>query len=163
MEDFFSLFYRNNLYGEQLYYHLRGWDDASGGFVASADKFPTIFLVTFGTALLMFLAYYYIFNHPRWNRWYHWLLPLFVSIGVGFGLAYGIVTTDLSAGVIADSLAPYIGPGNAIMFGIYNGFLGGLWFFLLSLLLRSWSKNCKHSPWPLLATKLNNKGKQDHE
>lgn len=113
MEDFFSLFYRNNLYGEQLYYHLRGWDDASGGFVASADKFPTIFLVTFGTALLMFLAYYYIFNHPRWNRWYHWLLPLFVSIGVGFGLAYGIVTTDLSAGVIADSLAPYVGPGNA--------------------------------------------------
>ena len=163
MEDFFSLFYRNNLYGEQLYYHLRGWDDAQNGFVAAADKFPTIFCVTVGTAVLLFFAYYYIFNHPRWNRWYHWLIPLLITMATGYILGYVIVSTDLSSGVIAQSLQPYIGAGNAIMFGIYNAVFGGLFFFLLSLFFRSWSKNCKHSPWPLLATKLNNKGKQDHE
>lgn len=163
MEDFFSLFYRNHLYGEQLYYHLRGWDDAQQGFVAAADKFPIIFLVTFGTALLMFFSYYYIFNHPRWNRWFHWLLPLFISIGVGFGLAYSLVSADLNANEIAQSLSPYIGYNNALLFGIYNGVLSGLFFFLISLCFRAWSKNCKHSPWTLLATKLNNKGKQDHE
>lgn len=163
MEEFFSFFYRNNLYGEQLYYHLRGWNDAEQSFVASADRFPTIFMVTFGTALLMFIAYYYVINHPRWNRWFHWLLPLCISIGAGSWIASGIVISNLRNSVIADSLVPYIGPGNAIMFGIYNGLMGGIIFFLLSLLFRAWSKNCKHSPWPLLATKLNNKGKQDHE
>ena len=73
------------------------------------------------------------------------------------------VSFDINAGIIAESLINYIGMANAILFGVYNGLLGGLFFFILSLLLRMWSRNCKHSPWPLLITKLNNKGKQDHE
>ena len=78
-------------------------------------------------------------------------------------MGYGTVSFDINAGIIAQSLINYIGMANAILFGVYNGLLGGLFFFILSLLLRMWSRNCKHSPWPLLITKLNNKGKQDHE
>lgn len=163
MEEFFSFFYRLNVYGEQLYYHLRGWSDAEQGFLASLDKFPMLFCITTGTAILCFVFYYYIFNHPRSNRWYYWLIPLLLSITVGFSLGYGVVISDINAGIIAESLSLYIIVGNAILFGIYNGLLGGLSFFILTLLLRMWSRNCKHSPWPLLITKLNNKGKQDHE
>ena len=163
MEEFFSFFYRINVYGDQLYYHLRGWSDADLGFIEGLNKFPTIFSITAGTAVLCFLLYYYILNHPRSNRWYFWLIPLLICIAVGFGLGYGTVSFDINAGIIAQSLINYIGMANAILFGVYNGLLGGLFFFILSLLLRMWSRNCKHSPWPLLITKLNNKGNQDHE
>lgn len=163
MEEFFSFFYRINFYGEQLYYHLRGWDDAAQGFLPALDKFPMLFCITAGTAFLCFLSYYYIFNHPRSNRWYFWIIPLILCITVGFLSGFITVRNDIYAGIIAQSLMNYIGMGNAILFGIYNGLLGGLIFFILTLIFRMWSKNCKHSPWPLLITKLNNKGKQDHE
>lgn len=163
MEEFYSLFYRVSLYGEQLYYHLRGWSDQQGGFVSSLDKFPMIFWLTFGFAVVAFALYYYIINHPRSNKWWCWLIVM-VVVGV-FGFVYGrnIVMTDYHSGAIAQSLQPYIGPGNALSFGLYNGFIGMAWFFIFSVLLRRWSKNCKHSPFTLLTTKLNNKGAQDHE
>lgn len=161
--DFFSFFYRFAVYGQQLFHHLSGWSDADQCYLASLEKFTLVWSITFATAVVCFIMYYYVINHPRSNRWFYWLIPLSICIMAGFGLAFGLVMADLNAGVIAESLAPYIGVGNAIIFGVYNGVLCGLFFFLLSLLFRMWSSNCKHSPWPLMITKLNNKGKQDHE
>lgn len=163
MDEFFSFWYKNNLYGEHLYYHLRGWSDAEQGFIAASDKFPIIFSITAGTAIICFLLYYYIFNHPKYNRWYHWLFPLIICLIQGYALGYIIIINDINAEVIAESLIKYISTTNAIFFGIYNGIIGGLIFCGLSFLLRRWSRNCKHSPFTLITTRLNNKGKQDHE
>lgn len=163
MEEFYSLFYRVSLYGEQLYYHLRGWSDEEGGFVASLDKFPAIFWITFGAALLAFGLYYYFINHPRTNKWWCWTIVMLIVGVVGFFYGRGVVMADYMNGAIAESLQTYIGPGNALSFGFYNGFIGMAWFFLLSALFRRWSKNCKHSPFTLLTTKFNNKGAKDHE
>lgn len=163
MDEFFSIPYKLNLYGEHLYYHLRGWSDADQGFIAALDKFPIIFGITASTAFICFLVYYYILNHPRSNRWFFWLIPLVICLLQGYMLGYGIVINDINAEIIAESLINYIGKNNAFLFGLYNGTLGVVIFCVLSFLFRRWSRNCKHSPFTLLTTRFNNKGKQDHE
>ena len=72
--EFFSLFYQLNVYGQDLFYHLKGWDNGMQDFVAANNQFPTIWLVTFFSALLVFVVYYYILNHPRFNKVWHWLI-----------------------------------------------------------------------------------------
>ena len=161
--EFFAFFYRLAFYGDPLFHHLHGWSDEANGYVAQSDRFPLIFSVTLGVCFLAFILYYFIIDHPRANRWYFWLIPLGVVLLTGFGLAFGIVRTDMESGVIAESLSNDIGMGNAILFGVYNGLLGGIFFLLLSALFRFPSRNSKHSPWPLLVTKLNNKGRKNYE
>ena len=51
--EFFSLFYQLNVYGQDLFYHLKGWDNGMQDFVAANNQFPTIWLVTFFSALLV--------------------------------------------------------------------------------------------------------------
>ena len=152
MGDFFSLIYRLNLYGEQLYYHLHGWDDATNSFIAANDRFPAIFLYTIGFAVLTMVMFYFIVNHPRQNKLLHWLISLAVTALFGYLFGYNIVAYDIYNSNIATSLAPYISSSNAIMFGVYNAVICMLWFFIFSVIFRRWSRNCKHIPFKLIST-----------
>lgn len=164
MEDFFALFYQNVIVGNPLFSHLRGWDDALAGYNSALDQFPKIFLITVGVALGVFFLYYYIINHPRLNKWWCWLISLAILGVFGYMFGKGIVMHDIRNDLIAESLQQYIGQGNAITFGLYNaGLCMAFYFLVFTLPFRRWSKNCKHSPWVLLSTKLNNKGAKNHE
>lgn len=155
--NFFDFFYRLNIYGEELFHHLKGWDDASQAFSPDYNQFPAIFINTAVGVLVVFLLYYYIINSPRLNRWWHWGICLFIVGAFGYLYARRIVMSDINGGDIAQSLEPYIGSANALMFGIYNMGLAVLLFLILTLLFRRWSKNCKHSPFVLLTTRVNKK------
>lgn len=149
--EFFSLFYQLNVYGQDLFYHLKGWDNGMQDFVAANNQFPTIWLVTFFSALLVFVVYYYILNHPRFNKVWHWLITMAVlAIGI-FIWSRGLVMSDI-AGV---SLHPVdsalnVSADNALMFGVYNAVLSAIFFLFFSIVGRFGSKNCKNSPWKSL-------------
>lgn len=158
--NLFDFFYRwKSFYGEALYEHLKGWDDAMMGYNPNYNQFPALFLWTVGIAIIVFLLYYYIINSPRLTKWWHWMLSLVIVGVAAFGVAYHTVDVDVINNNIAVSLQPYIGANSALMLGIYNFLLAVLFYFVFTLLFRRWSKNCKHSPWVLLTTKLNNKRK----
>lgn len=149
--EFFSFFYKLNLYGEDLYYHLCGWDSSIQEFIADNNQFPLFWLVSFGAALLFFVLYYYILNHPRVNRLWQWLIALAIPVLIVFFYSRGLVISDIDGG----SLHPIdpelnIGYNNAMMFGLYNGILSGLFFFILSVFFRFGSKNCKNTPFKSL-------------
>ena len=59
--------------------------------------------------------------------------------------------SDLS-GVSAHPIDPTlnVSADNATMFGVYNGLLASVFFFILSLLFRFGSKNCKNTPFKSL-------------
>lgn len=149
--EFFSLFYQLNVYGQDLFYHLKGWDNGMQDFVAANNQFPTIWLVTFFSALLVFVVYYYILNHPRFNKVWHWLITMAVlAIGIFFW-SRGLVLSDI-AGVSMHPIDPAlnVSADNALMFGVYNAVLSAIFFFFFSIVGRFGSKNCKNSPWKSL-------------
>lgn len=145
-----------DFYGASLFDHLKGWDDSLMGFNTAYYQFASIFGSTVGMAVLAFILFYYVINSPRFNRWWSWLIVLLVSMCLAFGYGFQVVNVDIVNNGIAPSLQGQIGASNAILFGIYNSIFCGLIFFVLSELFRWWSRNCKHSPWTLLPTKLNN-------
>lgn len=149
--DFFSLLYQLNVYGQDLFYHLKGWDNGMQDFVAANDQFPTIWLVTFLSALAMFVVFYYILNHPRFNRAWHWLITLAIlAIGI-FIWSRGLVLADIT-GASMHPVDPSlnISEDNAMMFGAYNGVLSAIFFFVFSIIGRFGSRNCKNTPWKSL-------------
>lgn len=149
--EFFSLFYQLNVYGQDLFYHLKGWDNGMQDFVAANNQFPTIWLVTFFSALLVFVVYYYILNHPRFNKVWHWLITMAVlAIGIFFW-SRGLVLSDI-AGVSMHPIDPAlnVSADNALMFGVYNAVLSAIFFLFFSIVGRFGSKNCKNSPWKSL-------------
>lgn len=149
--DFFSLFYQLNVYGQDLFYHLKGWDNGLQDFVADNNQFPSIWLITFLSALIVFAVYYYVLNHPRVNRIWHWLIAMAaLMIGI-FCYSRGIVVADLN-GATNHPVDPSlnVGMNNATMFGFYNAVLSALFFFVMSLIGRFGSKNCKNTPFKSL-------------
>ena len=159
--EFFDFFYQlKQFYGAELYQHLKGWDDSFmgvGGFNPDYNQFPSICTTTFTICIVAFVVFYYVINSPRFNRWWSWLLTLLIVGISAFGWGYQVVNVDVVSQCIAPSLSPYIGSLNAIMFGLYNCLLAILVFFILSLAFRHWSKNCKHSPWISIVSRVNRK------
>ena len=149
--EFFSFFYQLNIYGQDLFYHLKGWNDGMQVFLAANNQFPTIWLVTVLSSFLVFVLFYYILNHPRFNKLWHWLTIMVVlSIGIFFW-SRGLVLSDLSgtsSHPIDASLN--VSADNAMMFGVYNAILSAIFFLLFSIMGRFGSKNCKNTPFKSL-------------
>ena len=156
--EFFEFFYKlKNVYGAELYEHLKGWDDSLMDYNPDYNQFPSICVSTFAICIGVFVLFYYLLNSPRFNRWWSWLIMLIIVGVSAFGWGYQVVNTDIVSQSIAPSLIAKIGSLNATMFGLYNMVLAAIIFFVLTLALRHWSKNCKHSPWTSLFTRINRK------
>lgn len=151
---FAEFFYKaKTLFGAELFDHLKGWDDSLQDFNPNFCRFPMLLAVAFGIAGLVFVLYYYVLNHPRVNRWWHWVVTLITVAGVSWLYGHYVVTMDIAYGNVAPSLQPRIGGLNAMQFGFYEMGLSVIFYFVLTLTLRRWSRNCKHSPWKILIRK----------
>ena len=118
----------------------------------SDDMYTNGFYVPIGIVMLasvviVGLLYYYVINHPRWNRWFWWLL-------IGLLLA---VANSITARIMADSMLvklytdaememPY-GIAQFLPFCVVVGVLTLFFFFIFSFIVKWGSRNCKHSPF----------------
>ncbi len=104
-------------------------------------------ILMFASVVVVGVLYYYVINHPRWNRWYWWLL-------IGLLLA---VANFIAAWVMADSMLvklyteagmvmPY-GIAQFLPFCVVAGALTLFFFFVFSFIIKWGSRNCKHSPF----------------
>lgn len=150
----FEFFYKwKSFYGAELFEHLKGWDDTIADYNYAHCRFPQLFLVTIGIAIVLFFLYYYVINHPRFNRWWSWLIMFLLVAAGAFGYSYYVVHADIVYNNIAPSLQYAISTSNGLLLGIYSAIMAILLFLLLTLLLRHWSSNCKHSPWKSILRK----------
>lgn len=149
--EFFSLFYQVNVYGQDLFYHLKGWDSSLMEFVEANNQCPTFWFIAVLSAFLLWFLYYVVVNHPRFNRTWIWACLMGVLTLAIFIVSRSMVVAD----IVGNSMHPVdpmlnVSTSNATMFGVYNGLLSALFFFLFSLIGRAAGRNMKNVPFKSL-------------
>ncbi len=162
MEEILGKIYRlfESLFGQNLAQYLWGYNCGTQLYDGN-NLFNSIGLIALGVSLLFVLAYYYLplplFNHPRFNRWWNWLIILLLACSINFIIAYSWIINDIINGNIGDCLlytkAPegniisqLISKKNSLLFGLSNFLVTAMFFIGWSLIFKWWSRNCKHSP-----------------
>ncbi|MCX6235959.1 MAG: hypothetical protein NTY07_00140 [Bacteroidia bacterium] len=148
-----------SLFGQDLAEHLWGWDMGTQDYT-KANQFNTIGLYMLVVSIFMVVFFYYILNHPRFNRWWSWSLILGLNAGLNFLYAWLITLSDLSNNFISDDLVyirdvntnqivtQKLSESNCVYFGIANTLIACLFFIIFSFTVRWWSKNCSTCPYP---------------
>ena len=162
MENFLGNIYSwfESLFGLHLAEQLWGYNCETQVY-DGVNLFNVIGLITAGVTLALVLAYYYLplylFNHPRSNRWWNWLIILLIAGIINFFIGAGWTINDFLNGNIGDCLmytrdeqgniiAQHIYIINCWLFGLTNFIVSTLFFVVWSLAFKWWSRNCKHSP-----------------
>lgn len=158
-----------SLYGADLHDFLAGYD--CEGSLTNSDLLLAVGLsVVLLTAIVNFM--FYFIPHVSFSRWYHWLLTMVVvsllSGLVGWGIAYGQMAempdyvlygvdnciSDAEMVDSCDSLVamegadPIIHNSNFVMFGLANAIISFALFFIMTFIVRWFSKQCRLTPFP---------------
>lgn len=149
----YSWFY--SIYSMYLFDYLKGMD--CNGHDVGPDHFITIGSYMIIASLLVAIMYYYVINHPRFNRLWSWLIMLFSSAIINFIAGFAYTYNRLHGGQIPECFTEpaNMSIANCISFGLTNAFIGIFFFFIISMLLKllnmkvlkSLGGNTKHSPF----------------
>lgn len=153
---FFETIYRwfVSLFGADMADFLSGYvcptDIFDGGFDGK-NGFVMYGFIAMGIALALVILYYYVIDHPSFNRWWSWGIML---LTVGFAnmfIGATMTLTDLNAGNIGDCLRygsnGGVDPLTCWMFGLANFIVSVIFFIIFSLALKWWSRNANYSPF----------------
>lgn len=152
MGQFFGSIYClfEDLFGLDLANYL--WGLASPE--SQTNAFISIGLTMFGITLFFVVLYYYIINLPRLCTWWAWSIFGGINALVNLFVGWQWVLNDYYDGKMitidpATNLKTplNIGESEILCFGVSNMLLSLLAFFLFSLALKWWSRNCSHSPF----------------
>jgi len=144
MMDFFEGMY--NMFpvlGSDIAEHLRGWNGETGDYTNTNLYFGFGLFVSI-SAILLCIAYYYIINHPRFNRWWHWLAVLVFAGFLSASICGGIAFYGLMNNLISQDLS--VSWTDCLGVGAESFILSAVIFFLCSFVIKWGSRNCKHSP-----------------
>jgi hypothetical protein len=144
-----------SLFGQYLAEYLWGYDCNTETY--NRILFNSIGLIAIVVSLSWVVLYYYVINHPRFNKWWHWVIMLIILGGINLFIAYGWTVSDFTNGLIGDCLmytrneegeiiSQLIYESDCWMFGVVNFIVSVVFFILFSFLFKWWSTNCKHSP-----------------
>lgn len=145
----YSWFY--GIYSMYLFDYLKGMD--CNGNDVGPDHFVKIGFAMLVASLLVAVFYYYIIDHPRFNRWWSWLIMMFISVAANFTYGFSYVYNRLNGGqipncfVTTESGEQLLTNSNCFSFGLTNAFIGAIVFIIFSLLIKWWSTNSKNSPF----------------
>lgn len=108
-----------------------------------------ILIITFASAFV----YYYVINHPRFNRWWSWMIVLLFSSIVSFLLSFLYINAKYTNGdiqsclITSDTGSTLIDISNIITFGLTNAVVSAIFFIIISLCIKWFSSNAKYSPF----------------
>lgn len=135
------------IYNVHLFDYLKGVD--CDGYFVGPDHFITIGLYMIITSLLVVTIYYYVINHPRFNRWWSWVIMLLITAAINFTVGFSYVYNRLYGGQINECFTEPINmsTGNCISFGFTNALIGTIFFLIFSIIIKWRSHNSKYSPF----------------
>ena len=153
-----------NLFGQHLSDYLWGYDCQTQGYGATVLYLPIGITMTLLTITLC-LVYYFAVNHPRLNKWWHWMIACGTAIVLNILIGEIWVNNHLQSGLIPDCLRletlpdgaviERITTSNCLWFGVANGIVSLILFTILSIIIKRWSRNCRHTPWKSIYPKRN--------
>lgn len=153
---FFETIYRwfSSFFGGDMADYLAGWiceTDEKEGCYCGNNQFIMYGLIALSISLAIMLIYYYVINHPRFNKWWSWVLMLLLVGISNFAIAIGRLWDEYYTVGTAECL---IAGGNGgidrntvIGFGFANFIVSALFFIIFSIGLKWWSTNCKRTPF----------------
>lgn len=99
------------------------------------------------SVFLLSLVFYYVIDHPRFNKWTHWLLYTGIVSVLNFGLAFYFTYAELSLIYnLQGTSLPYW--SEFWIFSLVNMLYAFLFSVIVSLAVRWWSRNCSTCPIP---------------
>jgi hypothetical protein len=143
-----------SLFGGDMADYLSGYvcpsEESEGGYVGN-NQFAMYGIIALGIALAVMFIYYYVINHPRFNKWWSWLLMLLLVGISNFGIAIARLWDEYYTVGTAECLITGENGGidgnTAIGFGLANFIVSAIFFIIFSIGLKWWSTNCKRSPF----------------
>ena len=148
----------NSFYSENLSLYLWGYDPVTGDY-SNPLRYNSIGLYTLGISLVIVLLYYYVIDHPRFCKWWSWLIMALVNSVVSLFLGYYCILSDYNAGVIPDGLMYERSANGEVVqqlisvpsecwgFGLSNMIMAFIFFIICSFLFHWWSRMAKYSPF----------------
>ncbi|MDR0972749.1 MAG: hypothetical protein LBM61_02025 [Prevotellaceae bacterium] len=159
MNELFATLYGwlKSFYAKNLDEYLLGYNCDTGVY-DNPLLYGHVGWLTVGISLVVVCLYYYVLNHPRFNRWWSWVLVLIGCAGINLFVGYFYTVTDYQTGMIGDCLmftrdtaggiiAYHIHIADCWMFGVANALMSVLFFIIFSLALKWKSRNCKYTPF----------------
>lgn len=164
MGEFFELLLGNmycwfkSFYPENLSLYLWGYNPASGAYDLEL-RYNSIGLYTLVISFVIMALYYYVIDHPRFCKWWSWLIVALLNSVIALFVGYYCVLSDYNAGKIPDELM-YLRdengevvqtlisiPSECWSFGISNMIMAFIFFLVFSFLFHWWSRVAKYSPF----------------
>jgi len=134
-----------SFYGSDLGKHLGGWDVDTGAFTKT-DIFTISGIIVLVTTLFTGATYYYIYDHPRMNRWWKWLLFWLTPVTlVNFFAAFLMAYTDVLSENVSTDLTVYW--YSCLGFGFVNFIISAIFFIIVSFCFSFGSRNNRYSPF----------------
>ena len=148
----------DSLFSSKLADYLWGYN-CQTQLIDNDIVYNKIGLIALGISFLLVLAYYYWpLNHPRFNRWWSWLIIFLSSSIINLFIGYAITYRDFSNGSIGDCLmytrdqsgqiiSHLIYESDCWMFGVSNFIVSAIFFIALTFIFKWGSRNAKYSPF----------------
>lgn len=133
MNDFFAA----------IYELITGQDTELSKLLYDGKTYFPVGLSMLLLSAIFMAVYYYAINHPRFNRWFHWLIVIGVVCLINFAIAY-----FMADGVVWDAFEKTDGYVTQIVtFATANAIWTIVFSFVFSILMKWRSSNAKHSPF----------------
>jgi hypothetical protein len=136
MNDLFSALY-------ELFGYIQ---DFSDNLYETGVNIPVGIVMVLLSAVGM-ASYYFAINHPKFNRWFHWLLVVGVLALINFGIAWAMSDSalyDYFQGVNQE--IPY-STIDFVTYSVVNAVWSVVFSFIFSLCMKWGSSNAKYSPF----------------
>jgi divalent metal cation (Fe/Co/Zn/Cd) transporter len=104
--------------------------------------YNTVGLVTLISSFLLCVLFYYIINSAAFNKISHWLLIL---MG-GFAFNFMVGTFYPQRYLLNEANVEY-DLGTTAMYGLVMALYSALFFFIFSMGIKWWSRNCSTTPF----------------
>lgn len=140
-EDFFGISLADYLWGQSSPLQMENM------FIGIGLSMATI-------SIAVAVIFYYIINHPRLNNWWGWGIFLVINSIINFFVGWQWVLKDYYAGnmIIINPSTNLEEPlpiqeTDILCFGVSDMMISIVFFFIFSMMIKWWSKNCPKAPF----------------
>jgi MFS family permease len=125
-------------------YELIGYTEDFNSYLYDAELYLFLGIILIVSSVLLPIIYYYVINHPNYNRWWHWMIMVIVNAVINFVVALIVVNNELTAQAMESEFVTEM---------ITFSFLNAMWAFfavlIFSNVVRWKSTNASQTPYPL--------------
>ena len=106
-----------------------------------------IFIITMVVVVISALAYYYLLNHPRYNRWYHWSIWCSITCLINSIITWIAASDMLYTFYAEQGMDAGFSWTNYFVISAVSYLWSNVFFLIFSFIIKWGSCNCKRSPF----------------